>query len=205
MKRHWNKTAAGGAILAVLSVLVASAPTRHAATPREVAHRKPSPRWLGETPLVLVENHDSIPLFRRRVGGNPTWQEEDYVKEQSKEAIRRLRDLGVTLAIIPFFKGFGLEAEREYLADSQKLAALLHGYGIKVGVYVGSTIAYETFLLEKPQAADWFVPDFMGRPVFYDDQTFRRRVYFMHPDYRDYIKRVLRLAEDQLHADLIEF
>jgi hypothetical protein len=74
-----------------------------------------------------------------------------------------------------------------------------------VGVYVGSTIAYETFLLEKPEAESWFVPDFMGRPVFYDDQTFRKRVYFMHPRYREYMREVLRVAENELKADLIEF
>jgi hypothetical protein len=76
---------------------------------------------------------------------------------------------------------------------------------MKLGVYVGSTIAYETFLAEKPEAESWFVPDYLGKPVFYDSQTFRKRVYFMHPGYREYMRRVLRMAEDAFHADLIHF
>jgi len=98
--------------------------------------------------------HDSIAIFRRREGGTPTWQEEEYLREYTEEAVSKLKDLGVTLVIIPFYKGFGLEAEREYLQGSRKLASLLRKYGIRVGVYVGSTIAYETFLLEKPEARD---------------------------------------------------
>jgi len=146
-----------------------------------------------------------MPIFRRRVGGNPTWQEEDYEKEHTEEAIDKLKELGVTVVIIHFYKGFGLEAEKEHREKGMKLAALVHRKGLKVGVYVGSTIGYETFLLEKPEAEDWFVPDFMGRPVIYDSQTFRKRVYFMHPGYREYMRRVLRSAEEDFHADLIHF
>src|SRR3989441_3765774 len=166
---------------------------------------KNRPAWLRETPIILVSNHDSMPIFRRRVGGNPTWQEEDYEKEHTEEAIRKLKDLGVTVVIVHFYKGFGLEAEREHMQKARALAALVKKYGMRLGVYVGSTIAYEAFFAEKPEAQEWFVPDFLGRPVFYDDQPFRKRVYFMHPGYRDYIKRVLRIAEEDFKADLIHF
>ncbi len=165
----------------------------------------PAPAWLKNEPLIIVGNWDSMAIFRRRVGGNPTWQEDDYRQEHSEETVRKLKELGVTMAVIHFYKGFGLQAEKEHIDDARRLAALLKKYGIKVGVYVGSTIAYETFLLEKPEAEDWFVPDFVGRPVFYDDQTFRKRVYFMHPGYREYMKRVLRLAIEDLKADDIDF
>jgi len=166
---------------------------------------KPKPSWLHDTPIVIAENHDDISIFRRRRGGTTTWDEQAYAKEYTEEAIQKLSDLGVTLVIMPFFKGFGLEAEKEHRDNSRKLAAILRKHGIRVGVYVGSTIAYETFLLENPEAERWFVPDYLGRPVFYDNQTFRKRVYFMHPGYREYIQKVLTAAEDELHADLIEF
>jgi hypothetical protein len=134
-----------------------------------------------------------------------TWEEQEYAKGYTEDAVQRLSDLGVTLVIIPFFKGFGLQAEKEHRENSRKLAVLLKKHGIRVGVYVGSTIAYETFLLEEPEAQSWFVSDYLGKPVFYENQTFRKRVYFMHPGYRDYIRKVLTAAEDELHADLIEF
>jgi hypothetical protein len=167
---------------------------------------KSRPAWLHDTPIVLVSNHDSMPIFRRRAGGNTVWQEDEYFnKEHSEEAVRKLKELGVTVVVTHFYKGFGLEAERAHRQKALELVALVKKYGMKVGVYVGSTVAYETFLAEKPEAESWFVPDYLGRPVFYDNQTFRKRVYFMHPGYREYMRRVLRTAEDEFHADLIHF
>jgi hypothetical protein len=153
----------------------------------------------------MVSNHDSMPIFQRRRGGNPTWQEEDYAKEHTEEAVQKLKDIGVTLVIIHFYKGFGLQAESEHLEKARELAALVRKHGMRLGVYVGSTIPYETFLLEKPEAEEWFVPDYLGSPVFYSNQTFRKRVYFMHPGYREYMKRVLTTAEIDFRADLIHF
>lgn len=165
-----------------------------------------SPRsWLKNTPFVAVGSWDDMPIFFRRVGGQGTWQEADYRSEHTEATVRKLRDLGVTMAIIDFFKGFGLDAEAEHISLARKMAGLLHQHGIRVGLYVGSTIAYETFLLEEPSAQEWFVPDYLGRPVIYGDQTFRKRVYFMHPGYVDYIKRVVRMGVEDLKADLIHF
>jgi len=161
--------------------------------------------WMEEWPLVLVGNWDDAPLFRRRSGGIRTWQEDDYHREHTEETVSKLKELGVTMAIIHFYKGFGLAAEEQHIRDAKRLAGLCHRLGIKVGVYVGSTICYETFLLENPRAEDWFVPDYLGKPVIYDRQTWRKRVYFMHPGYREYIKRVLRVAVEEVQADLIHF
>jgi len=165
----------------------------------------PRPAWLHDMPVVLVSNHDSMPIFRRRVGGNTTYQVEEYEKEHTDEAMRKLKELGVTVVITHFYKGFGLEAEKEHQQKALELVRLARKYGMKVGVYVGSTIAYETFLAEKPEAESWFVPDYLGRPVFYSEQPWRKRVYFMHPGYREYMRRVLRMAEDDFHADLLHF
>ncbi len=161
--------------------------------------------WMAEGPVILVGNWDDAPIFPRRVGGIPVWLDEEYRREHTEAAVQALQELGVTLAILHFFKGFGLEAERPYIQDTIRLAALCHQHGLRVGVYVGSTIIYETFLREQPDAKEWFVPDFLGRPVIYDHQTFRQRVYFMHPGYRAYIRRVLRVALEEVHADLIHF
>lgn len=170
-----------------------------------VVPSRPTPAWLTTEPLVMAGCWDEFPLFQRREGGGPAWFEEMYRQQGTEQTVKALKDVGVTLAIIHFFKGFGLQAEREHIADARALSKLLKQHGIRVGLYVGSTIAYETFLLEKPEAEAWFVPDFLGKPVYYDDQTFRKRVYFMHPGYRDYIKEVVRLGIETLHADLIHF
>lgn len=163
------------------------------------------PEWLGNEPLITVGNWDTTPVFRRRVGGESIDFDKEYALQHNEETVRKLKDLGVTMAVIHFYKGFGLKAEAAQLEDSRKLAASLKKYGIRVGVYVGSTLGYEAFLAERPDAADWIVPDFLGKPLLYSNQSFRKRVYFMHPGYRQYIRGVLRIALDDLHADLIHF
>jgi hypothetical protein len=186
----------------VLGITLSTSPAGPAAGNEQ---RLPRPSWLGKEPIVIVGNWDSMPIFRRRVGGGTTWQEEDYLREHSEETVKRLKDMGVTMAVIHFYKGFGLEAEKEHLALARQMTALCKQHGLRVGVYVGSTIGFETFLHECPEAVEWFAPHFLGRPVLYGSQTFRKRVYFMHPGYRAYMKRVLRLAVEDLKADLIHF
>lgn len=162
--------------------------------------------WIRDNPLIIAGNWASTAIFRRRVGGYPTWHDMEFDRQQAtEETVRKLKDLGITMVVTHFFTGFGLEAEREHIGLARKLSSLLKKYDLRVGLYVGSTIAYETFLLEKPDAAEWFVPDYLGRPVVYDSQTYRKRVYFMHPGYREYIKRVIRLGIEDLKADLIHF
>ena len=113
---------------------------------------KSTPEWMKNEPIVMVGNWDSAPVFRIRKGGYQKWDMEDYPRTHSEEAIIRLKEMGVTMAMIHFFKGFGLEAEKEQMEDAKKLAELCKKHGLRVGVYIGSTIAYETFLLEMPEA-----------------------------------------------------
>ena len=165
-----------------------------------------SPRaWLRNSPFIAVGSWDDMPIFQVRRGGAPVWYDSDYRQEHTEQTVKNLKDLGVTIAIIDFFKGFGLEAEKEHIDQARRLTALLHKFDIKVGLYVGSTIAYETFLLEKPEAEEWFVPDYLGNPVTYASQTFRKRVYFMHPGYVEYMKQVVRMGVEDLKAEMIHF
>jgi len=164
-----------------------------------------TPEWLSNGPLVMAGCWDDFPLFQKRLGGTPVWLDDLYREQSSDRIIKSLKDAGVTLAVIHFFKGFGLKAESEHIADAAELSHRLHQNGIRVGLYVGSTLAYETFLLEEPEAEQWLVPDYLGKPIFYADQTFRRRVYCMHPGYRSYIKRVVQYGIENLDADLIHF
>lgn len=164
-----------------------------------------TPKWLMNEALVTAGCWDEFPLFQRRLGGGPAWYEQIYAEERSGKTVRQLKEIGVTLAIIHYFKGFGLDAEREHIEQAHALSILLKENGIRVGLYVGSTIAYETFLVETPEAEEWIVPDYLGKPVFYADQTFRKRVYFMHPGYQEYMRKVVRLGIERFRPDLIHF
>jgi len=192
-----------------LFILVGSSCKQTAETGFETAaYDKTStrPAWISEEPLVFVGNWDAMPIFQRRHGGASGWQEDEYYKSHTEETVRNLKEMGITMALIHFYKGFGIEAEEEHMDDAKKFASLCKKYGLKVGVYIGSTIIYETFLLEKPEAEKWLVPDFLGTPVRYGEtQTFRRFAYFMHPEFIEYYKQVLKIAIEDLKVDLIHF
>ena len=164
-----------------------------------------TPAWLNDAPIIMAGCWDDFPLFQKRMGGTSTWLNDLYQKQSADSTVSALKEAGVTLGMIHFFKGFGLNAERDHIADARVLSRKLKENGIRVGLYVGSSIAYETFLLEKPEAEAWLVQDYLGKPLYYGDQTFRRRVYFMHPGYREYIKKVVRYGMENLEPDLIHF
>ena len=66
-----------------------------------------SPRaWLREMPSVFAGSWDDEPIFFRRVGGQSTWEEADYHCEHTEAAVTKLKDMGVTLVTIDFFKGY---------------------------------------------------------------------------------------------------
>ncbi|MBO9592100.1 MAG: hypothetical protein J7599_04265 [Niabella sp.] len=167
--------------------------------------QKAAPKWADGFPVIMIGNWDVKPTFRRRVGANPVWMDSVYQKAYTETQVKKYKELGATMVMAFFYKGFGLGAEKEEIDASRKLAALCKKYGLKVGVYIGATMPYETFLPEVPEAADWIVPPYMGQAVTYGSQTFRKLVYFQHEGYKTYIKRVLKIAIEELKADLIHF
>lgn len=164
-----------------------------------------TPKWIEGFPMVMIGEWDMKPLFRKRLGGSPEWMDDLYAKQNTEERVKQFKEAGATFIMVHFYKGFGLQAEKSEIDSTRKLVKLCRKYGLKVGAYVGPTIAYETFLSEMPEAKQWFPPDFMGRAVTYGSQTFRKLVYFQYDSYKAYIKRVLKIAVQDIGVDLIHF
>jgi len=162
------------------------------------------PEWL-KGPIVMKGSNQEPLIFQLRRGGVTTRTEANYLRSHTAENVMEIKEFGGTFFMSHVFKGFGIEAERPEIELAKKLAPLLHENGIKMGTYVGSSIAYETFLVEKPEAEEWLVPDYLGQPVTYGEQFFRRRPYFGHPGYREYIRQVINIAINEIGSDLIHF
>ena len=162
------------------------------------------PSWMNEQPLVISMTWVS-PLYVRRVGGFAPWQIQEWYSAYTEPAAKELKKLGVTAVISPIFLGYGLDVEWPTIEEIKKGAAFWRRYGIKVGTYIGSTIHYETFLLERPEAEEWLVPDYLGVPVIYGNIPDRRWPYFMHPGFREYIKEVIRVGIEDVKTDLFLF
>src|ERR1035438_463472 len=160
------------------------------------------PEWL-KSPIVSKGSNQEPLVFQIRRGGLSIQAKENYLQSHSAQNVKAIKEFGGTFFMSHVFKGFGLEAEKPDIELAKKMSPLLHQNGIKMGTYVGSSIGYETFLVEMPEAEEWLVTDYLGQPVTYEGQYFRRRPYFAHKGYRNYIKRVVEIAINEIGSDLI--
>ena len=130
------------------------------------------PEWLQRDGIVMAGDWEPL-LFRVRRDGQPGYtptpeQLAAYEREHSPEMIARLKALGVNFVMMHCYKGAGLQAERQSMADAAQFAARCHEAGLRVGVYVTSgTMLWELFFKEKPEAKEWAVLDAKGKPIIY--------------------------------------
>lgn len=151
--------------------------------------------WLTHEPVDF--------LFRR--GDHFDNEPERYAQMGTPENIKRMADAGVRYAMIYFYKGFGLEYERPSMEQSKLIADELHRNGIKVGLYIGGTMFTETLYHEIPEAKNWEQRNQDNHWVPYGSQTFRHYACPNEPKYRDYLKKILKIGVEDLHADQIVF
>jgi len=159
------------------------------------------PAWWDQG-VVFVGNWEPL-VFRLRHGGELTVNAvEDYRREHAEETVVKLKEAGVNMILTHFYKT-GLDSDGEDIEETKRLAALCHKHGLKVGTYIGGTIFAELLLRDAPQAKGWICYDEHGDPVRYSTQTYRYRPDFNHPGYVEHMKRVIRVAVEDVKTDLI--
>jgi len=157
----------------------------------------------------LTENitwltHEPIAFLMRR-GDHFDDEPQRYERMGDPANIKRMADAGVRYAMIYFYKGFGLKYEQPSMQESKRIADELHKNGIKVGLYIGGTMFTETLYHELPQAQNWEQRNQDNHWVPYGLQTFRHYACPNEPKYRNYLKRILKIGVEDLHADQIVF
>jgi hypothetical protein len=148
-------------------------------------------------------------IFVVRRGGQRQDARQMVDYEQSEELIRQLRDNGVEVFHTHFYKGFGLEAEREEMESTRKAVEIAHRLGLKVDTYIQwNSMMYETFFAEEPRAVNWIQRDISGLPILLPyayQQSFRYRPCFANQEYLAYLKRVVKHAVVDVKTDFIHF
>jgi hypothetical protein len=191
---------------AVAAVLLTgrSRPPGNASSPAPARAPAERPTWLKDG-IVMVGSWEP-PSFQIRRGGQEVESTEQWKLERTERNVRRLKELGITMVLTSLHKAAGLKAEAEEIDANRKFTQLAHQYGLKVGGYVGATMAYETFFAEEPDARNWIQTDEFGRPLYYNnDQTFRYVACRNNPGYRRFIEKVLHLGVEDMKLDLIHF
>ena len=193
-----------GAVFAAAVLAGCSRPPVNASSPARAQAPAERPAWLKEG-IVMVGSWEP-PTFQIRRGGQAVDSTGVWKAERSEQSVRRLKELGVNLVITSLHKAAGLKAEAEEIEANRQFTRLAHQYGLKVGGYVGATMAYETFFAEEPDARNWIQTDEWGHPAYYnDDQTFRYLACRNNPGYRAFLEKVLRLGVQDMKLDLIHF
>jgi glycosyl hydrolase family 42 (putative beta-galactosidase) len=174
----------------------------------EVPASLPRARWLENGLIDAGGTHEPY-IFVLRRGGERLDARQEYEHQQSEDLIRRLKEQGVEVFHTHLYKGFGMAAEKAGMEDTRRAAEIAHRYGLKVDTYIQwNTMMYETFFTEEPRAKDWVQRDIDGRPILLTygfQQSFRYRPCFARQEYRDYLKRIVRFAVEEVHTDFIHF
>ena len=191
--------------LCLLAQLSASAETATNSSPHTLTRWERAARENKQlTEHITWLTHEPLNFLLRR-GEHFDDEPELYARMGDPANIKRMADAGVRYAMIYFYKGFGLEYERPSMEQSKKIADELHRKGIKVGLYIGGTIFTETVYREIPEAQNWEQRNQDNHWVPYGLQTFRHYACPNEPAYRDYLKRILKIGVEELHADQMVF
>jgi hypothetical protein len=172
-----------------------SAMTRWARIAAQKQEATSNVTWLTREPIEF--------LLRR--GTHDADEPAHYPRMLDPGNLKRMAAAGVQYGLIFFYKGFGLDYERNHMEQARHAADIMHSLGMKVSLYVGGTMFTETFYRETPEAVNWEQRDQWNHWVSYGMQTYRHYACPNEPAYRDYIKRVLKIGLEDLHADEIAF
>jgi len=154
---------------------------------------------------IVWPNHEPLIFYLRRGRRMENWPE-IYEKQHAPENVKLMHDVGSRMERLHFYKGLGLDMEMPEIRKTIEMADLMHGYGMKVSLYVAGTMFVETFYREVPEAENWEQRDQIGRAVpYFDTQTFRHFPCPHEPAYRDYIKKVLDIGIEKVKTNQIFF
>jgi len=181
-----------------------------------VAHAQPltvpqdqRPAWLRQDGIVMAGSWEPLVFRVRRDGTSYTptpEQRAGWEREHSPEMVARLKALGVNFVMMHCYKGAGLEAERESMADAVRFSKLCHEAGLRVGVYnFSGAFLWEPFFRENPQAKDWPVLDAQGKPVSYGAAKYRYYWNRNHPDAVAFYRKLVDFSVNEINTDLVHF
>jgi hypothetical protein len=171
------------------------APTRWELRAKQKNELNQGITWLTHEPLDF--------LLRR--GDHFDDEPDRYQKMCDPDNLKRMADAGIRYGRLYFYKGLGREYERANMEQAKRTAAIMHQLGMKVDLYVGGTMFAETLYQELPEARNWEQRDQNNQWVPYGLQTFRHYACPNEAAYRDYLKKILKYAVEDVHADQISF
>ena len=121
------------------------------------------------------------------------WAEDWYNRIHEEEVLKKAAEKGINVVYTHFFKGFGLETERDEMENTKMLCEYGKKHGVKVLGYCQlGTLYNETFMDEAPDLEDWVIHDKAGNIVTWLGEYYRYSPCFNSRSFIDYIKKVIK-------------
>ncbi len=167
----------------------------------------PPPRrveWFERRPLSFAGAWEPL-SFRQRAGYAFADEEEFHRAEFSDAALDAYIEAGANALVIPFAKGFGLQATAEELDRERDTIRRAHRKGLKVGTYIRvDCLIPELVAQDCPDVEQWLARGMWGHVGSYSpQQTFRKRVCQLHPGAIGWLERLFVYAAQELNADFL--
>ncbi|MFW6107432.1 MAG: hypothetical protein ACOC8A_01950 [bacterium] len=165
-----------------------------------------SAKWVFREGIRIFGMWEPI-YFQRMRGGCGDNQRLVYDFKRSRAFLEHLARRGVNQVWFNWWKGYGLEHERECQDQVARLFPVCRELGLRAVCYHSfGSLTFDTLLLEQPDAVNWIARTQGGQPtscqVTY--QCFRHRPCFSSAGYLGYMEEVLARAIDA-GADGIHF
>ena len=152
----------------------------------------------------------------RRMGGphvpfwcNSTFLDDYFDRLYCKETLQKFKDIGVTCIATSFYKGYGLEAEKEEMERQANVVKMAHEVGLKVLGYINSDACYyETLFKELPDGKEMLQRDINGgwRKPQVSYYPHKAKLCVSWPGYLKWMKKVIarafELGYDGIHFDM---
>jgi hypothetical protein len=169
-------------------------------------------RWLQAPLYWSFWGWEPLDHYRRLAGNTgavdgrahslPQW----YERLHTENLVELMARLGLNLAVTSFFKGFGLQHEQAEQERTATLVRLGHRHGMRVLGYCQSrSLYYEALLAEEPDAASWVQRDALGQMRTWLGVYYRWAPCIMNQDFREYMKRVIRVGLEEVGLDGLHF
>lgn len=169
------------------------------------------PWWEVEGIREAGVSHEPVSFMVRR-GGALSYDDAMAAKRRAFSArhAKVLKDRGVNLVEMQFYKGLGLEEEMPEIRRLKRFVEHCHKLGMKVAPYTQwGTYFYETLFKEHPELRGTEQIDFDGKPIEYLDrfrsQYFRYRPCPSQPKWLAFIKDIIRWGVEEFGHDVVYF
>ena len=168
------------------------------------------PEWMDQPGIVMAGSWEEPSFRARRMGRTdytlPPEKQAEYAREHSPEMIAQLKDLGVNFLMIHCYKGAGMKTEHDGMEDARRFAQL--GPSSRACAWGRTSAARcstsgSSTRSRMPRSGR--LSRRSGEPIPYGDQTFRHLAVRNHPGFIEYLKKPIRFAIEDVHADLIHF